>query len=158
MEARSVVKYLRIGPRKVRPIINLVRQKFIDDALAILSVLPHKAARFIEQAVKSAAANAKVKKMDETRLYIAEIRADGGPVLKRFMARAMGRANRILKRTTHISVIVMEKATQRKVVKPPVSDKNKVKDKSADEKGQTVVKKESAKKLVKVSTKEKAKK
>jgi len=61
-----------------------------------------------EKVLKSAVANAKILGLEEGRLYVADIRADGGPVLKRFMSRSMGRADRILKRTTHLSVIVKE--------------------------------------------------
>lgn len=108
MEAKAIIKYLRIGPRKVRPVINLVRRKPINEAFDILANQPKKGARLAEQALKSAVANAKVKKMDEQKLVVADIRADGGPVLKRIMSRAMGRVNRVLKRTTHITVIVEE--------------------------------------------------
>ena len=108
MEARAVIKYLRIGPRKVRPVLDLVRRKPAKKALGILSALNKKGARLALQALKSAMANAKIKKMNEDNLVISDIRADGGPILKRFMSRSMGRANRILKRTTHITVVLHE--------------------------------------------------
>ena len=112
-KARAVVKYLRISPRKVRLVINTVRYQRPDTAFGILMHFKKKAARMVEKIVKTAVANAKVLGMDETRLYISDIRADGGPVLKRFMQRSMGRADRILKRTTHLSVVLSESDRQK---------------------------------------------
>ena len=109
MEIKASVKYIRIGPRKVRPVINLIRRKYVRDAFDILANLNKKAARLTERLLRSTVANAKVKKINEENLFISDIRADGGPMLKRFMARAMGRADKILKRTTHISVVLIEK-------------------------------------------------
>ncbi len=106
--AKAVVKYLRIAPRKVRIVINAIRHEHPVTALHILSTLNKKAARMAEKVVKTAIANAKVLGMDESRLTISDIRADGGPVMKRFMERSMGRADRIIKRTTHLSVILTE--------------------------------------------------
>lgn len=111
MEAKAVTRYIRISPRKVRPVINLIRSKPLFHAYATLAHLNKKGARVVEKTLKSVEANARVKKMDERRLYIGEIRADGGPVLKRFMARSMGRANVILKRTTHLSIVLKERET-----------------------------------------------
>ncbi len=116
MEIKANVKYLRIGPRKVRPVINLLRKKYVNDALDILANLNKKGARLTERLLNSAVANARVKKMNEEDLFISDIRADGGPMLKRFMARAMGRADRILKRTTHINVVLTEKQRRSKIV------------------------------------------
>lgn len=108
MEAKAKVKYLRIGPRKARIVLDLVRSKSVQEAFDILTNCNKKAARMTEQLLKSAVANAKVKKMDEASLYVSDIRADGGPIMKRFMSRSMGRADRILKRTTHLSVTLAE--------------------------------------------------
>lgn len=106
--ARAVVKYLRISPRKVRLVINTIRHQPATRAFHVLMTLKKKAARMTEKVLKTAVANAKILGMDENRLYVADVRADGGPVFKRFMSRSMGRADRILKRTTHISMIVKE--------------------------------------------------
>lgn len=106
--AKAVARYLRISPRKVRLVINSIRFKPTGQAMGILMNLKKKAARMTEKVLKSAVANAKVLGMDESRLYISDIRADGGPVFKRFMSRSMGRADRILKRTTHLSMTVSE--------------------------------------------------
>ena len=109
MELKASVKYIRIGPRKVRPVINLIRRRYVRDAFDILANLNKKGARLTERLLRSTVANAKVRKIDEGNLFISDIRADGGPTLKRYMARAMGRADKILKRTTHISVVLTEK-------------------------------------------------
>ncbi|MBU1863964.1 MAG: 50S ribosomal protein L22 [Candidatus Omnitrophica bacterium] len=109
MEARATIKFVRIGPRKVRPVMNLLRKKFVPEAFDILKNINKKGARLTEQLLKSAVANAKRKKMDDANLFIADIRADGGPILKRLMTRSMGRADRILKRTTHFQVVLIEK-------------------------------------------------
>ena len=111
MEASAKLKFLRIGPRKVRSILDLIRNKPVSKAFEILSAVNKKGARLTEELLKSAVANAKNKKMDEAQLYIADIRADGGPIMKRMMPRSMGRADRILKRTTHLSVILKEESS-----------------------------------------------
>ena len=107
-EARAVVKYLRISPRKVRLVVNAIRRKPVPAAFAVLTALNKKAARLVEKGLKSAVSNAKVKGLNETRLVVSQIKADGGPVMKRFMARAMGRADEILKRSTHLTVVLRE--------------------------------------------------
>lgn len=116
MKARAVIKYLRIAPRKVRLVLDTIREKPVKEALYRLAVLNKKGARLAEEGLKSALANAKVLKMDEGRLYVSEVKADGGPTFKRFMSRSMGRADRILKRTTHLTVVLEEAA---KKISPP---------------------------------------
>ena len=106
--ARAKVRFLRISPRKVRLVVDAIRWQPAGRALALLANLQKKAARMAEKLLKSAVANAKVLGMDETKLYVSKIHADGGPVMKRFMARSMGRADRILKRTTHLVIEVRE--------------------------------------------------
>ena len=115
--ARAVVKFLRISPRKMRLVINPIRHQHPERAFQILMTLQKKAARMVEKILKTAVANAKVLGMDEARLTIADVRADGGPVMKRFMERSMGRANRILKRTTHLTLILKEGDRQWKISK-----------------------------------------
>lgn len=105
---RAVTRYLRIAPRKMRWVIDTVRKRPVLEAVGILSLLNKKGARMAVKTLKSALANAKNLKLDEKRLYINDIRADGGPVLKRFLTRSMGRADRLLKRTTHLTVVVCE--------------------------------------------------
>lgn len=109
MEAKAKVKYLRISPRKVRPVIDLVRGLDVEDALDRLKNMNQKAAKFAYELIKSAKANAIDKEMSVETLFVKEIKADGGPSLKRIMPRSMGRADRILKRTAHIEVTLAEK-------------------------------------------------
>ena len=109
MEAKAITKYIRMSPRKMRLGIDPVRYQPVSNAFAILDHLKKKAAPLAAKTLKSAVANAKVKKMDENRLYVREIKADGGPTLKRHMSRSMGRADVILKRMTHLTVVVGER-------------------------------------------------
>lgn len=127
MEAKAIGKYLRISPRKVRLVLDTIRRKEVDNAFAILANLNKKAARLTEKVLKSAVANAKEKKMSEEALFVSEAKADGGPTFKRYMARAMGRADRILKRTTHITLKVSEKEKKVKPVKAEQSKETKKK-------------------------------
>lgn len=107
-KAFARVKFLKISPRKARLVIDTVRHKPVAKAFPILMTLKKKAARMTEKLLKTAVANAKVLGMNEEKLYVSEIRADGGPVMKRFMSRSMGRADRIIKRTTHLFIILKE--------------------------------------------------
>lgn len=110
MEARAIAKYIRISPRKVRQVVDLIRGKKIADAMAILKFTPKVATDAIEKAVKSAVANAEHNyEMNTDALYIAEAFVDQGPTIKRMKPRAMGRADVIKKRTSHITVVVKEK-------------------------------------------------
>lgn len=106
--ARAYVKFLRIAPRKLRGVVNTVRFKHPDQAFLILMGLKQKGAAIVEKLLKSAVANAKVMNLDHGRLWISDIRVDGGPSMKRFMARSMGRADKILKRTSHLSIVLTE--------------------------------------------------
>ena len=110
MEAKAVAKYIRISPRKAAQIADLVRGKSVGEAYAILKFTPNKGAAIIEQVLKSAVANAEHNyNMDVDKLYVSTIFVDQGPSLKRFKPRAMGRADGIMKRTSHITVMVSEK-------------------------------------------------
>jgi large subunit ribosomal protein L22 len=107
MQAKAITRGVRISPTKVRPVIDLVRGKPVDRALSILRYMPHKAAREVARTIKSAAANAENNfEMTPADLGVKTIFADEGPSFKRFMPRARGRADRIRKRTTHITVVV----------------------------------------------------
>jgi large subunit ribosomal protein L22 len=96
MQAKAVTKYVRISPLKVRPVMDVVRGMPVRKALSVLKYMPQKAAREVARTLMSAAAT---------------IYADEGPAFKRFMPRARGRADRIRKRTTHITVVVDDGAT-----------------------------------------------
>ena len=109
MEAKAMAKFIRISPRKVQQVIDLIRGKNVDEALAILKHTPKGASPAVEKVLKSAIANAENNNdMDRENLYISEIYANQGPTLKRFRPRAMGRATMIRKRTSHIGVKVKE--------------------------------------------------
>lgn len=110
MESKASVKTVRVAPRKVRLVLDLVRGKSISEAIAILDNTNKAASPIVKKLVLSACSNATHNyDMNEEALYIKEIRADEGPTLKRFQPRAQGRAFRINKRTSHISVIVAER-------------------------------------------------
>ena len=109
MEAKAVAKYVRMSPSKLKPVVDLVRGKDLDEALTILKFTPGKGAEIVEKVVKSAAANADVKEMDEDSLYVSEIYAHQGPTMKRWKAGAQGRASIILKRSSHVGVTLKER-------------------------------------------------
>lgn len=110
MKAKAVAKYVRVSPRKARQIIDLIRDKDVAKAEAILRFTPNKAADPIFKVLHSAVANAENNfEMDKTKLIVKEAYVDQGPSLKRFKPRAMGRADRMLHRTSHITVVVAER-------------------------------------------------
>ena len=109
MEVKASSKFIRKSPQKMRLVIDAVRGKSVDEAMAILRFLPHGAAKEVLNVVKSAAANAENNyQMAPEDLVIKRIYADEGPTFKRFRARARGMASPILKRTSHITVFVDE--------------------------------------------------
>jgi large subunit ribosomal protein L22 len=111
MEARALVRGISMSPRKMRVVANLVRGKGVEEAVGLLDLMPKKAARLISKAVKSAAANAEEKSGGDVSvedLHIHAITVDGGPIIKRWMPRSMGRANRIQHRTSHLTVVVSD--------------------------------------------------
>lgn len=104
-----MAKHMRISPRKVRLIMDQVRGRKVEEALNRLSFAPQRGAFVLKKLINSAVANAEQNlNMDVDKLYIKRIFADEGPTLKRFRARAMGRATRIRKRTSHLTVILDE--------------------------------------------------
>jgi len=109
MEAKAVSKYVRISPQKVQTLIGAVKGKPVEAALNLLKFMPQKSAGLVAKVIRSAAANADQQPdVDVDTLVVRNILADQGPVLKRFRARARGRGTRILKRTTHITVILAD--------------------------------------------------
>lgn len=109
MEARAVAKYLRMSPQKVRLVVNLIRGKNVDEAKKILMFTRKNAALAVDKVLKSALANAKQNpNIDENILYVKEVFVDQGPSLKRWRARAQGRAASIKKRMSHITVVLDE--------------------------------------------------
>jgi large subunit ribosomal protein L22 len=98
-------RFARISSRKVKPVLDLIRNKYADDALDILKHLPHRSARMIENVLKSAMANAEDQGIrDPGDLLIIDARGDGGPMMKRIMTRSRGMANTIRRRSSHISI------------------------------------------------------
>jgi large subunit ribosomal protein L22 len=109
METKAVAKYIRISPQKARLVADVVRGKDVETAITTLRFMPKKVARILRKVLESAVANAEqTETIDVDTLYVKEIQINGGPMLKRFRPRAMGRATRILKRTSHITVVVDE--------------------------------------------------
>jgi large subunit ribosomal protein L22 len=109
MEVKAVTRYVRISPRKARLVTELVKGKPVEEALTILRFVPKKAARLVDKTLRSALANAEQNpNIDVDTLYIKRIFVDGGPTMKRWRARAMGRATKIIKRSSHITVILDE--------------------------------------------------
>jgi len=107
MEASAVAKYIRISPRKVRLIMDELRGRKVEEALNMLTFTPQKGGRILKKLISSAVANAQQNSgVDVDKLFIYRIFADEGPTLKRFSPRAQGRATRILKRTSHLTVIL----------------------------------------------------
>lgn len=109
METKAVVKYIRITPRKARRVVDLIRGKSVADAIAILKFLPHHASIAVKKLLYSAMANAEQKEVkDVENMVISKAFVDQGPTLKRFMPKAMGRANIIKKRTSHITLFLSD--------------------------------------------------
>ena len=110
MEARAYLKYARISPRKVSIVLDLIRNKPTDIAMAILKNTPKAATEYLIKLLKSAMANAENNhNMDVSRLYVAECFVCPGPILKRIRPRAQGRAFQIKKRSSHVTLVLKEK-------------------------------------------------
>ena len=110
-EGRAIVKHVRVSARKAKLVIDLIRNKGIDEAYAILKYMPRNASEILIKLLKSAEANAvNNNELNRERLYVSEIYAEQGATLKRIMPRAQGRAFKIRKRTSHITMVLKEKA------------------------------------------------
>ena len=109
MEARATLRYARIAPRKVSIVLDQIRNQPVDMAMAILKHTPKAACEPLEKLLKSAMANAENNfNMDKDTLYVAECYVCPGPTLKRIRPRAQGRAFRVLKRTSHVTIVLDE--------------------------------------------------
>jgi len=116
MAYRAVHRFARISPRKVRPLANLIRGKYADEALDILRYQPHRGARMLEKVIQSALGNAqdpenpqnRGRTVNIDRLVVSDARIDGGPMFKRIRPRARGMAFMVLKRMSHIQVTLEE--------------------------------------------------
>ena len=113
---RAITRYLIVSPYKIRPVADLIRRKAYTDALSLLENMPHKGARLIKKTMISAASNAlnRDKALSEEMLYIKEVCIDEGPRMKRIWIRGRGRADMLLKRMCHITVVVDELANTTK--------------------------------------------
>ncbi|HOA63258.1 MAG: 50S ribosomal protein L22 [Acholeplasmataceae bacterium] len=110
MEAKAIAKTVRIAPRKVRLVVDLVRGKDVNEAISILRFTPKAASVVVEKVIKSAMANAEHNyEMNVKNLYIKQAYVNEGPTLKRYRPRAKGRAAQILKRTSHITIVLAER-------------------------------------------------
>lgn len=109
MESKAVARYIRISPQKARLVADIVRGQEVEKAINTLRFMPKKGAQILRKIIESAVANASQNpSIDVDTLYVKTVFIDGGPTLKRMRPRAMGRANRILKRTSHITVVLEE--------------------------------------------------
>ncbi len=110
-EGRAIVKHVRVSSRKAKLVIDLIRDKGIDEAYGILKYMPRNASEVLYKLLKSAEANAvNNNQLNRDNLFVAEVFAEQGPTLKRIMPRAQGRAFRIRKRTSHITLVLKERA------------------------------------------------
>ena len=116
MESRAIAKYIRRSPKKIRFIANEVREMVVSKAVAYLEHLPNMGAANLRRVILSASANASMKNPDVSTddLYIKEVHVNAGPVLKRVSPRARGRADRLIKRTAHITVVVSDEIKKKK--------------------------------------------
>ena len=109
MEITAKIRMIRISPRKVRIVGDVIKKKNVNEAMGLLMYMPQKASFILKKLLDSALANAKQKKyVDIDNLYIKNVMVDGGPMLKRFLPRAMGRATKIRKRMSHITLVLDE--------------------------------------------------
>jgi large subunit ribosomal protein L22 len=106
---RAKLRYLRVAPRKTRLVVDLVRGKKVEDAINILTFTRRSASEPVRKLIESAIANAEAEDANVERLYVQQIYVDEGPTLRRFRPRAMGRATRINKRTSHVTCVLAER-------------------------------------------------
>jgi large subunit ribosomal protein L22 len=109
MEARAILRYARISPLKARQVLRIIQGMKAGDALYQLKFIPKRAARIVEGVLKSAIANAEQKGLDLDSLYIKKAVADDGPMYKKWIPRAHGRATMVRKRTSHITIVLEER-------------------------------------------------
>ena len=109
MEIKAKIRMTRISPQKVRLVADAIKAKNVNEAMGLLTYMPQKGAGIMKKLLDSALANAKQKKyVDIDNLYVKNVMVDGGPTLKRFLPRAMGRATKVRKRMSHITLVLDE--------------------------------------------------
>ncbi|MBL8076012.1 MAG: 50S ribosomal protein L22 [Nitrospira sp.] len=112
-EAHAILRFVRVAPRKAKPVIDMIRGQHVPMALAMLKHTPRHAARVVEKLLRSAVANAELKELgDSESMVVSRAFVNCGPTYKRVRARSMGRANAIQKRTSHITVVVATSGSQ----------------------------------------------
>ncbi len=117
MEAKAILRFVRVAPRKARLVVDLIRGKQVGEALGILRFVPNHASRIVEKVLRSAIANAEQKEIgDVDDLWVSRAYVDQGMTLKRIQPRSMGRSNPIHKRTSHITLVVSPKTEEKKGV------------------------------------------
>lgn len=111
MEARAVAKYIKVSPQKARLVVDLIRGKSVDEAVTILNFCRKAASKDITKALKSAIANAEnTKKLDVDKLYVKTAFVGHGPSMKRMQSKAMGRGAMIIRRSSHVTIVLDERA------------------------------------------------
>src|SRR3990172_12958887 len=111
METRAQTRFVSLAPRKVQLVVDQIRGKGVEEALNILKFVPKRSAAIVTKTLRSAVANAEgTQSVDVEKLYVKRVMLDGGGIWKRFMPRAMGRATRIRKRLSHLTVVVDERS------------------------------------------------
>ena len=131
MQAKAVAKTVRIAPRKVRLVLDLIRGKEVGEAMSILQLTNKRSSPVVDKLIKSAVANAEHNyDMDVDHLIVSEAYADEGPTLKRFRPRAQGRATKINKRTSHVTIIVAEPAAIEEDTAVETEENEKVEEKA----------------------------
>lgn len=109
MEAQAITKFVRLSPRKVRLVVDQIRGKGVEEALGVLKFVPKRSAGIVEKTLRAAVANAEnTQSVDVDRLYVKRAVVDEGGMWKRFTPRAQGRATRIRKRLSHITIVLDE--------------------------------------------------
>lgn len=110
MEAKAILRFCRVAPRKARIVANMIRGRNVEEAISLLEFTPKRSAQIVRKVLHSAIANAEdVGDVDVDQLYVKTITVDQGPTLRRFRPRAQGRAYRVNKKTSHISLVVAER-------------------------------------------------
>ena len=114
MEARAITKFIRLSPRKVRLVVDQIRGKGVEEALNILKFTPKRSALVVSKTLRTAVANAEsTQSVDVDQLFVKQVKVDEGGMWKRFTPRAQGRATRIRKRLSHITIVLDEMSERR---------------------------------------------
>jgi large subunit ribosomal protein L22 len=115
METRASIRHVRIGPQKARLVVDLIRGRGVEEAIGILEFNARRASKMIAKTLKSAIANAEAtQNVDVDTLYVKSAWVDEGKVQKRFLPRAHGRATKVLKRSSHVTIVVDERTTKKR--------------------------------------------